>query len=697
MAVNDHRGPAHRSFATYGNVLLFALAVVLTAFFLTTIAHRELWRSRIDATKTRAYSLSEQTRQMLDSLDGSWRIVVMMVEAEADRTVRRQVDEVLDRFAAAAPDLTVARIDPTNPAALDAYESVLSDLRRIYGEEIAAYDTSLARAKAAFNDWLRFANVEAAAIQDLTRRLPDQLPIRAQIAQLQPFFTLMATNGNAILTEVDTALDVHESQPLPDYETARSILSASLMQSAQQLADVARILTALRAVPAVDRDLAVDADEARRRYEAMSQKLAQAGDPLRHLPPLELSRIGSQMQQGETAIVISPRGAAIIPSTQLFPKANIRAATNGVSFDQRFRGEQVIAASMRSLLVDRMPKVVFVHAGPESYLQESDSRVDLFGVKTLLETARLEVDEWIIGKGARPSADPGQTTVWVVVPTPLPARTSREPTPTETLLIGTVERLLTEGEPVLLSYYPSLMHDVRQPDPWQRLLSPWGLRPDTSAVVYESVLTDGGVRRLRAEQDVAAYNEAHPIGRAVDGLQTRLGFPLPVRASDDDSVGAEHTVLATIEPATSRWLEPAWARPNEVKPPQAGDARQFDQPVPIIVSAERPNPQNGAARQRLVVVGSGDWLQSRLADLAANIGGSRMALVSPGNIELLQSSVFWLAGLDELIAQSPTGQQVARLEGVTQADRLRWGIVLILAMPLGCLVLGGIVFVVRRF
>lgn len=697
MALNSHRTPAHRSLGVYANVLLFALGIMLTAFFITTIAHRASWRERIDATKTRAYSLSDQTRQMLASLDGSWRIVVMMVETEADRTVRRQVDEVLERFAGAAPDLSVARIDPTNPAALNEYETVLSDLRRIYGEEIAAYDTTLARARSAFNDWLRFASVEAAAIQELTRRLPQELPARGQIAQLQPFFTLMATNGEAILNDVAAALEVHETQPLPDYETARSILVASLMQSAQQLNDVARLLAALRTTPAIDRDLAVNADDARRRYEAMSQKLAQAGDPLRHLPPLELSRIGEQMQQGETAIVISPHGAAIIPSAQLFPKANIRAAANGVSFDQRFRGEQVIAASMRSLLVERMPKVIFVHAGPESYLQESDSRVDLFGVKTLLETARLEVGEWIIGKGPRPSADPGQTIVWVVVPTPLPARTSREPTPSETLLIGTVERLLAEGEPILLSYYPSLMHDVRQPDPWQRLLASWGLRADTSKVVYESILTEGGVRRLRAEQDVAAFNEGHPIGRAVDGLQTRFGFPIPIVEVEGDSVGAEHTVLTTINPSTARWLEPAWARPNEVKPPEAGDERHFSKPVPLVVASERANPQDGTASQRLVVVGSGDWLQSRLADLAANIGGSRMALVSPGNIELLQSSVHWLAGLDELIAQSPTGQQVARLEGITQADRLRWGIVLILALPLGCLVLGGVVFVVRRF
>lgn len=695
MAVREGQPTGRRALAVYGNVAVFAVCVMVTAFSVTTLFHRDAWRARIDATKTRAYSLSEQTRQMLSSLEGSWQLVVMMVEAEADRTVRRQVDEVLDRFAAAAPNLSVARIDPTDPTALDEFEGVLERLRQAYAQEIANYDRDLARARQGFLAWLTFVESESAVIRDFHSRLPASLPIREQIGRIQPYFSLMASDGTKILTSVDSAMSVSETQPLPDYETARSILAAALLESAQRIGELARIMAALRTVPSVDRDLAIQADNARTRYESMARQLAQAGDPLRHLPPLEISRIGRQMQQGETAIVIGPPGASVIPSAQLFPKMNMRSSGSGsVSFDQRFRGEQVIASSVRSLLVPHLPKVVFVHAMGASLLQRSDDGIDLFGVKSLLEGARLEVVEWIVGRDDRPIAEPGQPIVWVLVPS---VRASPEVSPVETILLNTMDQLLSEGEPVLLSFFPSIMHSVRQPDPWQRLVRPWGLEVDTSRSIYESILEAGGQRVQRRQQGLDSFRADHPIGRAVNGLQTTFGFAVPVRVAADQEVSSiKHFVLAEVGPSPYRWLEPNWASRTDVPQPEAGDERLFSEPIPIVVAAERPHPQRSSGEQRLMVVGSGDWMQSRLADVATTIGGNRMALVSPGNIELLQSSIYWLAQLDELIAQSPTGQQVARLEGVTQSHRLRWGVILILVLPLASLVAGGAVFLIRR-
>jgi hypothetical protein len=56
----------------------------------------------------------------------------------------------------------------------------------------------------------------------------------------------------------------------------------------------------------------------------------------------------------------------------------------------------------------------------------------------------------------------------------------------------------------------------------------------------------------------------------------------------------------------------------------------------------------------------------------------------------------WLAGMDELIAPSPVSQQVARLDGVDDRVMATWALIAIIGAPLACLLLGGVVWLVRR-
>ena len=86
-----------------------------------------------------------------------------------------------------------------------------------------------------------------------------------------------------------------------------------------------------------------------------------------------------------------------------------------MTFDQRFRGEQAISAAIRSLLVEHMPMVVFVHAEPESMLRRRPQFVDVVGVANMLEASRLTVSQWSVGLGKRPVPQAGQPVVWVVV------------------------------------------------------------------------------------------------------------------------------------------------------------------------------------------------------------------------------------------------------------------------------------------
>ncbi len=122
----------------------------------------------------------------------------------------------------------------------------------------------------------------------------------------------------------------------------------------------------------------------------------------------------------------------------------------------------------------------------------------------------------------------------------------------------------------------------------------------------------------------------------------------------------------------------------------------IEEAVPIAVAVERRDPLD-EGRQRFLLVGSGAWLFSYVADAVTDLGGGQVALTNPGNQELLLAAVSWLAGMDELIAPSPVSRQVARLDGIEARDAVQWGLVTVVGAPLGWLSLGMMVWLVRRF
>jgi hypothetical protein len=153
-------------------------------------------------------------------------------------------------------------------------------------------------------------------------------------------------------------------------------------------------------------------------------------------------------------------------------------------------------------------------------------------------------------------------------------------------------------------------------------------------------------------------------------------------------------VIAAIAPKPDRWLDKDWAA-NLKKPEASGDREPLKQVVAIAVATQRPSPR-GHASQRLVLVGSGSWLMSFVADVERPVGGGRIARVNPGNYEMMFASAFWLAGMDELIAASPTSQEVQPLQNISAGAQKFWRLVAALALPLACVTLGAAVWVMRR-
>ncbi|MHC4416180.1 MAG: DUF7088 domain-containing protein [Planctomycetota bacterium] len=677
------------------NLGLFLVGILTIAVVVNFFAERPWLRLRLDATKTRAYSLSDQTGRLLADLDGDWTIAVVVSPDGVEPAVLRQVTEVLDRYREASESISVVRVDPTDPRTLDEYEALLDRLQVIYRDRISQYEQDLERGREAVASFAVFCQQQAGRLQTLRQGVAPDDPARREIDETLGVLGLRLQQVEKVDQERERALRVDESRPLPDYEMARSVLAAALASWADELYRIVQMFGRWRDDAEVDPAVREFSSTWRDEYDRRARALALVADPLKHLPTLELAGIGRQLEQGEAAVVIGPPGAAVIPSTQLFPRLNLRRGGSGqVTFDQRFGGEQAISAAIRSLLVEHMPMVVFVHAQGESMLRRRARNVDLLGAMTVLEASRFEVEEWNVGQGDKPAPVVGQPVVWIVVPPPIPERRSLALTDAESALIDAVGELVDGGEPVLLSLCPSLLHQTQPDDPWQELARPLGIEVDTARVVYERIRDRQGAAVNQRVLQLMHFEPGHAIAAATHGLRTSFDLPLAVRPAETVPPGVELTVIAAVAPEANRWLEEDWfLDPAVIDEPTA--QQQFDRPLPLVVAVERRHPLEHA-RQRCLVLGSGGWLLSYMADVVFSVGGDRVVLLNPGNYELLLAGIAWLAGADELIASSPLSQQVARLDGITPAVVRLWRWIAVAGVPGGCLLLGVVVWWVRR-
>ncbi|MBT8486749.1 MAG: hypothetical protein HKO59_06465 [Phycisphaerales bacterium] len=681
--------PGFRRRVAYAlNLIVFLLAVATVAVVVNYFAQRSELRWRLDATKTRAYSLSPQTAELLRDLEGAWTIALVMIADETSAAVRAQVREVLDRYREATPAISVTTVDPTDPRAIGDYETLLARLRSLEASRIEAYEVALRDGVRGFERLQLFAQQQSGQLEQALPHVAADDPARAALEQRLGLLGLLADEGGQVLDAVAAAREVGDAQPLPDYETARSILAQALTQWSDELLAMTGVYEQWQAADGVNPVLAAFAGRVEDAYRSLAQDLAVIADPLTRLPPLELASIGRQLETGEVAIVIGPEAAAVIPSRQLFPKLNLRALGGGaVAFDRRFRGEQVISAAIRSLRGGVMPMVVFVHAEERSLLRENDTHTDVVGVASTLRASRFDVKEWSVTQTEQPLPAAEQPVVWVIIP---PAqRAGLEPDRAELALIRAADRLITDGAAVCLNVFPSLLPRYRQPDPWARLSAPFDLVPDTGHAIFDAVSETDGSQRAQAGVTILDVDHDHPIARAVDGQPTYI--PLPVAITTPGGTTPTSVVLS-VDPDGRRWREADWAGVMR-NPATPVTAEPLSEPVPVVVATERTGPDGP---QRFVLAGSGGWLHSSIADVLLPLGGGRAALQHPGNQELMLAIVAWLAERDELIAPSPVSRQVARLSGLDRSGQIGWALLAVIGLPFVSLVSGAGVWFLRR-
>ena len=266
-------------------------------------------------------------------------------------------------------------------------------------------------------------------------------------------------------------------------------------------------------------------------------------------------------------------------------------------------------------------------------------------------------------------------------------------------LATAIEELIGAGEAVLLSYSPSTLPGAGSPDILTQPLAPLGVALDTGRPLLRSVRTAQG-ESADPGFTLATSSGEHPIAGAVDGLTARFGWISPIDLGE--TPGVSHTPIYTIAGddvwAESQWTE-LWSssqnarrRMNTPTPTEGLD--DTEGPWTIAATIERASPTTPGELQRVVVVGATAWFFDASILPARRVDG-RVAAAFPGNGELFDASVSWLAGQDHLIAPGAVARDIPRILPIQPGalSALRWA--LSLGPALAVLLLGAAIRVVR--
>jgi hypothetical protein len=665
---------------------VFVLAIAVASASLAILG--EHTNARFDLTATGRHRLDARTLARLDALDQPVEILVAVARSGLDPRARDRVDDVLGALAHASGRIRVTTIDTASPRGpaqyaelierLEAREAPARARRALALEAIAGEANTLAGALGAMD----------AAAASSARADEAHAPRLLEFAAFARVAARQATEHAGTI----------EGPP------GVRALAGFAGQLEPQLSAMARELGSMTTA---DTEARLRLREASRLAEDLRARAAVLARAEARLGVMDLDRVAGALESGEAVLLIAPPrpeapGLVAIDTRELFPPPEVYALAGvGAEAETSARAEQFILSALSILTDPARPIVVFVHGEPRRWIDQAGV---LDGLLERLARAGIDHAEWAAVIEPDPPApdalDPtGQRPVVYCFISPNSAAGAEPDNPqgrpgTERALrVGTVlGELVARGESVLVGLNPSVFPTFGDADPILGALAPLGVRGEPGRPVLTAIATATARAASPSHRVVPAPSE-HPVGASIAGLPVALEWPVPLEP------GPGGTPLLTIPASTDVWGETQWLRlwrtPRNQRSllldqPDFNEA-QGDTRGPFTVAVAARSPAGG----RAVVVGSNTWFLDHAWRAQQLVDGQPM-LVNPGNVELFDAAVLWLAGREELIAPGPTARPVPRIRPISEGTLgvIRWS--LIAGLPLGILLLGGIVRLARR-
>lgn len=692
-------------YAVQTSALLFA--VTACCVFAVVLADR--FPRRLDVTATREHELSPRTLQLIGDLKDRYEIVVAANFASLDSAGVRRTQDVLDNFARASANIKVTTIDVASSHGIAELDALLARLLDRYKPALEAQRAGLdgAVTKATLSvdslhtlsdDLLRTrtAVTDSSPNADALRRFLEDSAASCRISAKELEDSLARVRDRATATVGKTVV--------PAGDDASADLRKALSGALSQLSRINDGLDAL--AKATDAQVPQAVRESARtvadRAATLRSELGMTITGLDALPRTPIGTLARALERSSVAVVIGPPGSArsglmSVDLSSLFP-AKPAPGVPPSQIDLRARTEELLAGALASLSRADAPIVVLVHGESQRFAPE------FAPFSSAVERLRMrgcDVLEWAPALDADPPAitpvDPGgkRPIVYVTIAT---AANTQEGAARAAKLAATVGKLITAGKQLLISVNPSTLPGSGQKDPMTEFLIPLGISADTARPLLQQALV-GGKRVVSADLFIADPHTDHPIAAAIRGLNVRLPWAVPVRIGLESS---GITPIITVDNAgqtvwaESEWVEfrrtPAAQRSQLVNPP-ANDSSRDDGVGPWTLAAAVQRSAGGGS-QRLLIVGCNGWFLDEITQGSTIVDG-RPVLYNPGNMELLDAGISWLAGQEGAISVSAQARSAPLIPAMpeTLMTTLRW--TLIGGLPVLILLIGALWRLVR--
>ncbi|MEX0653547.1 MAG: hypothetical protein WD151_05445 [Phycisphaeraceae bacterium] len=678
----------------YGlNITVAIVAALVLAVLLNWIAYRQTY-ARMDLTATGVHSLAPQTQRVLAGLEGEHRIVTLFGDDLPELT---RIRDLADEYDRRSGDIRVEHLNPE----LDVQRRLQlhADVHDHFADELDPY--------------VQTVDAGMAALRALSERMP---PLTAKLAELLEDDTFPAGRTREQVQQVNAvlggqqamlanraqALEEARDQSLPDY--------MAIKQTVQQLLESESLDQGLFGTAVRWFERAADDDsvpgrvrntllEVNRELEAMRDLSRSALRELRLAEPprrYDEARQGLSLQQ--TVVVIGPEQLRVIPAGEMYRGAGGQGgAGGGDEVEVQFLGEERLTGTLIAMGLEQPPMVVFVNSGSRPAI----GRGGLYShVAERLQSADVRVEQWSPGgrmsstgqplpAGNAPKPEPGQRTVWVVLPVleqnPMAGASSKAD------VARLLEERLAAGDAAMMMLMLDPMASMGVGDPLVDLVrDDWGIRPQLDRQILHEQQHGGGQSTATGQFGVDDWPDALPITQALAGMQGIFVQTSPLATGPAE--GVEHWPV--VELTSQRMWAPRNVSAENLRAARY-DPAEAEERYTIALAAERESGDAG----RLMVITDRVWA----SDMVTTIGldgqagtAGRYGYLFPANSELFVNSVYWLAGLEGLIAASPRTQDIRRIEAMSDTTLRGYYLGLLGGVPVVILASGLTVWFVRR-
>lgn len=699
---------------TLATTIVFVLATGAAAGFagyITTLHHE-----RFDVTSTSAHKLSDRAKRIVERLDAPTRIVLAVSRSNInDQRTLDIVRDVLENYDQSSPLIETSFIDLDQPDAIGTSKQLVSDL---VAQERVVIDANMETLRNAAQR-MQQGGTQMNALSESLARLREAIPATTQTnvnnravfeqrgAIVRIAAQTLASEGEKLLDAIAPILNGDRAgDELFPFDTAAGPVAQSLTQVVTQLDDLASQLEAFANAEELDSGARTVARPIVQQTEALRDSIAQTLDRVVRMPRVDAVRVDRALKTGETMLIIGPpeQGVAAVDLDALLVSSRA-LDDSGISAMGYIgpRAQELIASAIARLVAPAQPVLVFVHSGQPGELLGASQLY----TQTVNELRDRGIDsvEWAALEQTSVSGldvvDPlgNRPRVYFVI---APDSTTQS---TQSGLSGakraealgeTVQRLLRSGENLVVSLSPSIFPSAGRPDPLASAVEAFGILPDTGHPLMRERM--GPIGRIADPftafvPQMPGEDTPHPIAGTIEGLSTVLTWAIPLQIEARE--GVTNRPLMTLAGSDELWGESGWlslwrrpAQSRQTMPnqPEFNDRDDVRRDEWVLAAAAQRDW--AGTQQRLVVIGSNGWSGDAIFSGQAQVIDGRVMQQWAGNSALFDSSIAWLAGMDDLIGTGSEARPIATIKTLDtrQQSVIRW--LLLAGMPALVLLLG---------